>query len=213
VSAVAVVLAVTAPLTGPSIDTTPDLTPIALVEYVSTPDAPDPPPPSPVTVPSEATLSIETVASVVTPKPPPPPVVQQPVAQPGIDHTAAIARAKAAPNGQLPGDALCGLSFSSGLLRCDASAALEAAVADGMPAVQLTSTYRSISDQIAVKASRGAWAAKPGTSNHGHGIAIDAPEPARSWLHRHGAAYGWVNPAWAQPGGAKPEAWHYEFAG
>lgn len=84
-------------------------------------------------------------------------------------------------------------------------------MADGMPAVEITSTYRSYDQQVAVKASRGSWAARPGTSNHGYGVAIDTPEPARSWLHRNGAAYGWVNPAWAKT--EKFEPWHFEHNG
>ena len=37
--------------------------------------------------------------------------------------------------------------------------------------------------------------AKPGTSRHETGRAIDVPEPTRAWLHRTGAEYGWTNPA------------------
>jgi LAS superfamily LD-carboxypeptidase LdcB len=80
-----------------------------------------------------------------------------------------------------------------------------------MPTVGMTDAYRSFDEQVAVKASRGGWAAKPGTSNHGHGVAIDIPEPARSWLHRNGASYGWVNPAWAKS--EKYEPWHFEYVG
>ncbi|MFC8797307.1 M15 family metallopeptidase [Streptomyces griseoincarnatus] len=117
-------------------------------------------------------------------------------------------------NGQIPAEALCSLWWSPGdLLRCDAAAALDDAVSAGMPVVPLTDSYRSLADQYAVKASLGALAAPPGTSVHGLGKAIDVPEPARSWLAGQGSAFGWVNPAWAQPGGAKPEPWHFEFVG
>lgn len=209
-SAVAVVLALAAPLGGPSIDTAPDLAPVSLVEYVNTPDAPDPPPiPDPIVVPPEAVISVEIAASVVTPKPPPPPpppIVQQAVAR--IDHADAIARAASSPNGQIPADALCALSWDpSSALRCDAAQALERAAADGMPQVALTDAYRSYADQVAVKASRGSYAATPGTSNHGEGLAIDVPEPMRSWLHRNGTTYGWHNPPWAR--GYEP--WHFLY--
>lgn len=33
--------------------------------------------------------------------------------------------------------------------------------------------YRSFSEQVSTKASRGKWAATPGTSNHGWGLAVD----------------------------------------
>lgn len=213
----ALVLALTAPALGGGPDlTAPPLDTPVIVELrpVAPPRTPPPTPVSPVTVPSEAAFFTEIAASAVVPKPPPPPppvVVQQPAAQ--ADHGNAIARARSAPNGQLPREALCGLSFSSGLLRCDAAAALEQAVANGMPPVEITSTYRSLNDQRAVKASRGSWAAPVGSSVHGYGLAIDVPEPARSWLHRRGAEYGWTNPAWARPGGSKPEPWHFEHTG
>lgn len=212
-TAVALLVALTSPLGGP--DLTPDapLTPPSIIEFVNTPDAPDPPPiPDPVTVPPEATLSIETVASVVSPAPPPPPpptpIVQQPVAR-VADHGDAIAIAAGSPNGQIPADALCALSWDpSSALRCDAAAALERAAAAGMPQVALTDAYRSFADQVAVKRSHGRLAATPGTSNHGEGLAIDAPNPMRAWLHRNGPTHGWTWPAWARNHG---ETWHFLY--
>jgi len=49
--------------------------------------------------------------------------------------------------------------------------------------------------------------AKPGTSPHEGGIALDLPEPARSWMRANGARFGWV--ADRVPG----EPWHFEFDG
>lgn len=167
-----------------------------------------PAPPEPVTVPANAVLVLEGAPVVVTPKPPPPPA--PPVAQSRAEsHSSRVARAAAAPNGEIPPDALCSLSWdASARLRCDAAAGLEDAATAGMPRVAMTSTYRTIADQHAVKASRGSFAATPGTSNHGHGVAVDIPQPARSWLARNGEAFGWVNPRWAR--GYEP--WHFEFA-
>lgn len=174
----------------------------------------------PVVVPSDITMKFEIAPSGVTPKPLPPPPPPAPVAPApsasapaaSNSHADAIARAKSASNGEISSDALCALSWdSSSLLRCDAAAALEAAAANGMPLTGMTDAYRSYGDQVAVKASRGVMAAKPGTSNHGWGIAVDIPEPARSWLHANGAAYGWINPAWAKS--EKYEPWHFEFVG
>lgn len=213
-TAVALVLALTAPvLGGPDLAPDATLTPPSIIEYVNTPDAPDPPPiPDPIVVPPEAVISFETAASVVTPPPPPPPppppVVQQAVAH--VDHTAAIARARNAPNGELPRDALCPI-WDGTLFRCDMAAALESAANAGMPRVNMTDGYRSYDQQVSVKASRGAWAAQPGTSNHGHGTAADVPEPARSWLFRHGADHGLINPAWAKNPN-RTERWHWELA-
>jgi len=47
--------------------------------------------------------------------------------------------------------------------------------------------------------------ARPGSSLHEKGIALDLPEPARSWVRTHGAKYGWR--ADRVPG----EPWHFEF--
>ena len=55
-------------------------------------------------------------------------------------------------------------------------------------------------------------AAKPGTSNHGWGTAIDVPEwpceyglhtPERDWLVAHGPAYGWYSES--------AEYWHFDY--
>ncbi|WP_229872237.1 M15 family metallopeptidase [Promicromonospora soli] len=131
--------------------------------------------------------------------------------------------AKGYGNGQIPSSVLCDLSWVPGeQLRCDAAAALEdlngafraafgrnLGVADG---------YRSYADQVAVAASRGALAAVPGTSNHGLGQAVDLSggiesfgSAEYSWMAANAGKYGWEHPAWAEPGGSKPEPWHWEY--
>jgi LAS superfamily LD-carboxypeptidase LdcB len=125
-------------------------------------------------------------------------------------------------NGQIPSSILCGLSFSGERLRCDAAMALEdlngafrATFGHGLDVVD---GYRSYADQVAVAASRGALAAVPGTSNHGWGQAIDLSggiesfgSAEYSWMSAHAGEYGWKHPGWAEPGGSKPEAWHWEY--
>lgn len=175
-----------------------------------------------VAVPADITMRMEMAPVGVVPKPlpPPPPVVVAPApvrqststpaaAAPVADHSAAIARAKGAGNGELPTDSLCG--WGGVLVRCDMASALEAAANAGMPRVQITSGYRSFADQVAVKNERGSWAATPGQSNHGWGTAIDIPEPARSWLFQNGGAFGLVNPQWAKDPN-RLERWHWELA-
>jgi LAS superfamily LD-carboxypeptidase LdcB len=63
------------------------------------------------------------------------------------------------------------------------------------------------------------FAAVPGTSRHGWGRAVDFEDqngeltfdsPGYHWLKAHAHEYGFVHPAWAEPGGASPEAWHWE---
>ncbi len=67
-----------------------------------------------------------------------------------------------------------------------------------------------------------ALAAVPGTSIHGWGRAVDFEDPAGEltfssagyqWLQAHAATYGFVHPAWAEPGQPAAEAWHWEFTG
>jgi LAS superfamily LD-carboxypeptidase LdcB len=84
----------------------------------------------------------------------------------------------------------------------------------------ITDSYRSFAEQVSVKATRGAWAAEPGTSQHGLGLAVDLcggienfGSPAHLWMTQNAPLYGWFHPDWAEPTGALPEPWHWEYAG
>jgi LAS superfamily LD-carboxypeptidase LdcB len=79
-------------------------------------------------------------------------------------------------------------------------------------------TYRSYEQQVSLFQEKPNLAARPGTSEHGWGLAIDFECGADSygssfyaWLSDHGGEFGWVNPPWAQQGGSRPEPWHWEF--
>jgi LAS superfamily LD-carboxypeptidase LdcB len=79
-------------------------------------------------------------------------------------------------------------------------------------------SYRSLSEQYSLKAQKPYLAAKPGTSNHGWGLALDLEcgadnygGIAHEWLAMNGPGFGWHNPPWAQADGSKPEPWHWEF--
>ncbi|MCW2615845.1 MAG: Membrane protein related to metalloendopeptidase, partial [Frankiales bacterium] len=129
------------------------------------------------------------------------------------------------PNGQIPTAALCPLWGTSGqMLRADAAAAFDAmshAYAEVFSApICVTDSYRDYPSQVAVAAAKPTLAAVPGTSNHGWGVAVDLCDGIQSfssaqhqWMQANSMAYGWFHPAWAQAGGSKPEAWHWEFAG
>lgn len=131
--------------------------------------------------------------------------------------------AKGYGNGQIPSNVLCGLSWASGeQLRCDAAVALEELNGAFRAAfgrnLDVTDGYRSYAEQVAVAASRGALAAVPGTSNHGLGQAVDLSGGVESfgsaehnWMVANAGKFGWKHPAWAQAGGSKPEAWHWEY--
>ncbi len=129
------------------------------------------------------------------------------------------------PNGQLPPSALCPLWGATGEeLRPTAAAAFNAmsqayAKQMGTP-LCVTDSYRTLAEQFSVKASRGKWAATPGTSHHGLGIAVDLcggietfGSPQHLWMQLNAPLYGWYHPSWAEPNGTLPEPWHWEFAG
>ncbi|MFN3866309.1 MAG: D-alanyl-D-alanine carboxypeptidase family protein [Demequina sp.] len=119
-------------------------------------------------------------------------------------------------NGALDFDSLCEVDFAPGhRLQCDAALSLERAneayVAATGTNLVMTDSYRSYGLQVRTRALKPATAARPGTSNHGWGMAVDLDQPSARWLSANGAEYGWVNPVWARPGGVKPEWWHLEY--
>lgn len=129
------------------------------------------------------------------------------------------------PNGQLPPGALCPLIGAAGeSLRPRAAAAFNAMskayARDTGQTICVTDSYRSYTEQVIVKQQRGSWAAAPGTSNHGLGMALDLcgginsfGTAAHAWMQQNAPLYGWFHPTWAQAGGSLPEPWHWEFAG
>ncbi|MBE9925256.1 hypothetical protein G8C93_05040 [Cellulosimicrobium cellulans] len=126
-------------------------------------------------------------------------------------------------NGQIPASALCELSFAPGeQLRCDAAHQIEALNEKYREAfganLSVTDSYRSYASQVAVKASRGYFAAPPGMSNHGWALALDLGGGIQGygtaqyeWMRANAPAYGWENPEWARAGGSKNEPWHWEY--
>ncbi|MFF3063830.1 M15 family metallopeptidase [Oerskovia sp. NPDC057915] len=126
-------------------------------------------------------------------------------------------------NGNIPTDLLCSPSFAPGhFARCDGVYYLEQLNTAYRAAfgtdISVTSSYRSYASQVSVKASKGSLAARPGTSNHGMGQALDLGGGINqfgtaqyNWMRENAPAFGWDNPTWARPGGANPEAWHWEY--
>lgn len=128
-------------------------------------------------------------------------------------------------NGNLDPASLCPLWAAPGhRLRADAAAAFdrmsrEHARTAGSP-LCVTDSYRSYSEQVAVYQRTPELAAVPGSSNHGWGLAVDLcggvqtfGTPAYRWMKAHAGRFGFGHPSWAEPGGSKPEAWHWEFHG
>ncbi|MFC8921150.1 D-alanyl-D-alanine carboxypeptidase family protein [Cellulosimicrobium sp. NPDC057127] len=172
---------------------------------------------------SEAQIAVE-----AAPPPPAPEVPAAAPAPPSPEEIAAQLDAWATStegfgNGQIPAEALCELSFAPGeLLRCDADHQIEALNAKYREAfgtdLSVTDSYRSYESQVAVKASRGYFAAVPGTSNHGWALALDLGGGVEAygtaqyeWMRANAPALGWDNPEWARAGGSKNEPWHWEF--
>ena len=129
------------------------------------------------------------------------------------------------PNGMIPASGLCAIWGAKGeSLSPGAAASFNAmskafAAQTGVP-LCVTDSYRSLPDQISIKAKRGRFAATPGTSRHGLGRAVDLcggvqdfGAPAHQWMRQNAPLYGWFHPSWAAAGGSLPEPWHWEYAG
>lgn len=129
------------------------------------------------------------------------------------------------PNGMIPASGLCpiwgapGEALSPGAAATFNSMSKAYAAQTGVP-LCITDSYRSLPDQISIKAKRGRFAATPGTSRHGMGRAVDLcggvqdfSSPAHRWMRQNAPLYGWFHPSWAAAGGSLPEPWHFEFAG
>ena len=141
-----------------------------------------------------------------------------------------IATACAAPkdlsqygNGMIPIADLCPLwADPRHHLRSDAAGAFNALAKAYTEAFGskpcITDSYRSYAEQVDVYRRKPGLAAKPGTSNHGWGLALDlgcglqiAGSAQDRWMHANAPKFGWVHPPWAEPGGSRPEPWHWGF--
>ena len=126
-------------------------------------------------------------------------------------------------NGQIPAAALAPVS-GGGLLQPSAAAAYEQLNMSYVRAfrqhMSITSSYRDRAGQEACTRAKGSMCAKPGTSNHGWGLALDLGgginkfgTTQHEWMRANAPQHGWVLPGWAQQGGSKPEPWHWEYIG
>ncbi|GAA4214302.1 D-alanyl-D-alanine carboxypeptidase family protein [Microbispora amethystogenes] len=137
----------------------------------------------------------------------------------GCDPTR-IAQAEQYPNGLLPKNILCPLPQGGETLRADAAIAfadlnLAYKKRFGTP-MCISDSYRSLGEQQAVYYRRPGFAATPGKSNHGLGLAVDLCGGVQSfrsaqfnWLEANGKKYGWFHPDWAYHSPFEP--WHWEY--
>lgn len=85
----------------------------------------------------------------------------------------------------------------------------------------ITGGYRDYQTQVGLKEEKPDLAAKPGTSEHGWGMAVDISTdivkdwntPEYRWLLKHADDFGWEKPEWSKFGKDKPELWHWEYEG
>jgi peptidoglycan hydrolase-like protein with peptidoglycan-binding domain len=121
-------------------------------------------------------------------------------------------------NGKYPQSALvkvqdAGNGYKTEYLRGDAAdnfLAAKAAAKRAGVTIYLNDGYRSYSEQVYLAEkyglySQGGLAAQPGTSNHGHGFAVDVDDVAggRAWMDSHGDEYGYYETV-------PRESWHFD---
>ena len=131
------------------------------------------------------------------------------------------AEAEKYPNGLIPSRDLCDLPQKGHQLRADAAVAfakMNAAYQQKFGhQMCVTDAYRSIATQRALYQSKPpGYAAVPGSSNHGWGLAVDLCDgvqnqgsPQFTWLQANSKKYGWMHPSWAYSSPFEP--WHWEY--
>ncbi|WP_226900505.1 D-alanyl-D-alanine carboxypeptidase family protein [Nonomuraea phyllanthi] len=124
------------------------------------------------------------------------------------------------PNGLIPKNMLCPLQQKGFSLRADATIAFvslnEAYRRHFGKSMCVTDAYRSLAEQQSVYYRRPGFAAVPGRSNHGLGLAVDlcggverAGSPQFVWMEKNSKRYGWFHPSWAYSSPFEP--WHWEY--
>jgi D-alanyl-D-alanine carboxypeptidase len=124
------------------------------------------------------------------------------------------------PNGLIPSAMLCPLQQKGHMLRADAAIAFvslsEAYRRQFGKPICVTDAYRSLAEQQSVYYRRPGFAAVPGRSNHGLGLAVDLcggverfRSPEFVWMERNSKRYGWFHPDWAYSSPFEP--WHWEY--
>ncbi|HET9519365.1 MAG TPA: M15 family metallopeptidase [Actinoplanes sp.] len=117
-------------------------------------------------------------------------------------------------NGKIPANALVKVGDTNHRLWAPAAESLnrmiEAAKKDGVK-IGITDSYRSYGEQVDLARrkglySQGGLAAKPGTSEHGWGMAtdLDLNNKAQAWMRAHGKEYGFVENVPREP-------WHWAY--
>lgn len=110
---------------------------------------------------------------------------------------------KAIPGGRLRNDA------AWSWLRLRARIAKETRGGVWICPTSTRTAYRTFAEQEFFWRNQPPLAARPGTSNHGWGIAVDVPTVQMAQLiNKYGASYGWQK-RWSD---AQSEWWHFKYA-
>ncbi|MFG1604031.1 D-alanyl-D-alanine carboxypeptidase family protein [Actinoplanes sp. NPDC049265] len=117
-------------------------------------------------------------------------------------------------NGKIPANALGKVGDTGHKLWAPAAESLTKMIADAKKDgvhIGITDSYRSYDEQVSVAKrkglySQGGLAAKPGTSEHGWGMAtdLDLNAKALSWMRKHGSEYGFDE-------NVPRETWHWAY--
>jgi hypothetical protein len=117
-------------------------------------------------------------------------------------------------NGKIPSNALHPVGATGHKLWAPAADSLTALIADAKRAgvnVGITDSYRPYAEQVDLAKrkglySQGGLAAKPGTSDHGWGMAVDLDldSKAQAWMRANAGKYGFVEDTPREP-------WHWAY--
>ncbi|MEU8610804.1 M15 family metallopeptidase [Actinoplanes sp. NPDC048791] len=117
-------------------------------------------------------------------------------------------------NGKIPANALEKVGNTNHKLWAPAAESLNKMISDAKAqgvTIGITDSYRSYSEQVDVARrkglySQGGLAAKPGTSEHGWGMAtdLDLNNKAQAWMRANGEKYGFVENTPREP-------WHWAY--
>jgi D-alanyl-D-alanine carboxypeptidase len=117
-------------------------------------------------------------------------------------------------NGKIPATALGQVGDTGHKLWAPAAESLTTMIADAKKdgvTIGITDSYRSYDEQVDLAKrkglySQGGLAAKPGTSEHGWGMAadLDLNAKAQAWVRKHGDEYGFVE-------NVPRESWHWAY--
>lgn len=123
------------------------------------------------------------------------------------------------PNGKFPASALRDTVIGGRLVpdaARDADSMALAFASHFYRSLTATDTYRTLEAQQRLAVEKPNLAARPGTSVHGLGRAVDfasnvpnATSVEQRWMDEKAGRYGFVNPAWAKVA-SRFEPWHWE---